>query len=155
MYRRGQDHVRLEGVARDHARRRRGKTTGKLHRKSPPPREKKNNYHRQDDHRYTGAMKRRLSEASSSTTKRHATGLGRIQGEDFGQRTPPIHEIIRNILQEYPSGQIFKVNTDNFPASSAACSIYERSYSHNITDERLGQLAWDWLTARPSKVEQL
>ena len=83
-------------------------------------------------------MKRRLSEASSSTTKRHATGLGRIQGEDFGQRTPPIHEIIRNILQEYPSGQIFKVNTDNFPASSAACSIYERSYSHNITDKRLG-----------------
>ena len=58
-------------------------------------------------------MKRRLSEASSSTTKRHATGLGRIQGEDFGQRTPPIHEIIRNILQEYPSGQIFKVNTEH------------------------------------------
>ena len=125
--------ARLEGVVRDHARRRRGKTTGKFHKN--PPREK-NNYDRRVD---TGAMKRCLSEASSSTAKRQATGLCRIQGEDFGQRTPPIHEIIRNILQEYPSGQIFKVNTDNFPASSAACTIYERIYSHNITDERLGQ----------------
>ncbi|XP_019853193.1 PREDICTED: sacsin-like [Amphimedon queenslandica] len=29
-------------------------------------------------------------------------------GESFGQRRPPLYEIIRNILREYPSGQIFK-----------------------------------------------
>ena len=102
---RGQDHVRLGGVPGGGAVKQPGSFT------ENPPREKKNNYHRRDDHRYCGGMKRRLSEASSSTTKRQATGLGRIQGEDFGQRTPPIHEIIKNILQEYPSGQVFKVNT--------------------------------------------
>ena len=30
-------------------------------------------------------------------------------GETFGQRRPPLSEMIRNILQEYASGQIFKV----------------------------------------------
>ena len=33
-----------------------------------------------------------------------------LNGEDFGQRRPPLHEMIRNILREYPSGQIFKVS---------------------------------------------
>ena len=31
-------------------------------------------------------------------------------GDRFGQRRPPLYTIIANILQEYPSGQIFKVN---------------------------------------------
>ncbi|XP_019859788.1 PREDICTED: sacsin-like, partial [Amphimedon queenslandica] len=31
-----------------------------------------------------------------------------LNGEDFGQRRPPLHEMIRTILREYPSGQIFK-----------------------------------------------
>ena len=31
-------------------------------------------------------------------------------GDRFGQRRPPLYRIIANILQEYPSGQIFKVN---------------------------------------------
>ena len=30
-------------------------------------------------------------------------------GESFGQRRPPLYEMIKNILREYPSGQIFKV----------------------------------------------
>ncbi|XP_019858269.1 PREDICTED: sacsin-like [Amphimedon queenslandica] len=32
----------------------------------------------------------------------------RLRGEEFGQRVPPIFEIIKSILLEYPSGQIFK-----------------------------------------------
>lgn len=106
---RDQDHVRVGGVASDHARRRRGKTTGKIPLGGGG--ESITIAETIIDLWYTGGMKRSLSEASSSTMKRQATGLGQIQGEDFGQRTPPIHEIIKNILQEYPSGQVFKVNT--------------------------------------------
>ena len=64
-------------------------------------------------------MKRRQSEAAtSSTTKRRATsGLGRLKGEEFGQRIPPIYEILKNILQEYPSGQIFKVSHYNYTST--------------------------------------
>ena len=32
-----------------------------------------------------------------------------IAGETFGQKRPPLSEIIKGILKEYPSGQIFKV----------------------------------------------
>ncbi|XP_019851646.1 PREDICTED: sacsin-like [Amphimedon queenslandica] len=58
-------------------------------------------------------MKRRSSASfagsGNSSNKRRDTGssLG-LRGEDFGQRVPPIYDIIKNILQEYPSGQIFK-----------------------------------------------
>ncbi|XP_019860001.1 PREDICTED: sacsin-like isoform X2 [Amphimedon queenslandica] len=31
-----------------------------------------------------------------------------LLGESFGQKRPPLYEMIRNILREYPSGQIFK-----------------------------------------------
>ena len=31
-------------------------------------------------------------------------------GESFGQRRPPLYGMIKNILREYPSGQIFKVS---------------------------------------------
>ena len=30
--------------------------------------------------------------------------------ETFGQRRPPLYQLIKNILKEYPSGQIFKVS---------------------------------------------
>jgi sacsin len=30
-------------------------------------------------------------------------------GESFGQKRPPLYEMIKNILREYPSGQLFKV----------------------------------------------
>ena len=36
-------------------------------------------------------------------------------GESFGQRRPPLHEMIKDILREYPSGQIFKVSTLESP----------------------------------------
>jgi hypothetical protein len=37
-------------------------------------------------------------------------GSGRITaGELFGQKRPPLYETIKNILRDYPSGQIFKV----------------------------------------------
>ena len=36
-------------------------------------------------------------------------------GESFGQRRPPLYEMIKNILREYPSGQIFKVSTLESP----------------------------------------
>ena len=32
-----------------------------------------------------------------------------FEGEDFGQESPPLYRYIAKILQEYPSGQIFKV----------------------------------------------
>ena len=31
-------------------------------------------------------------------------------GEIFGQRRPPLHEMIAKILSEYPMGQIFKAS---------------------------------------------
>ena len=31
------------------------------------------------------------------------------RGESFGQKPPPLYELIRNILRDYPSEQIFKV----------------------------------------------
>lgn len=31
-------------------------------------------------------------------------------GESFGQKRPPLYEMIKTILHEYPSGQIFKVD---------------------------------------------
>ena len=37
-------------------------------------------------------------------------GFGGDMGESFGQRRPPLYEMIKNILREYPSGQIFKVS---------------------------------------------
>ena len=36
-------------------------------------------------------------------------------GESFGQRRPPLYGMIKNILREYPSGQIFKVSTLESP----------------------------------------
>ena len=30
--------------------------------------------------------------------------------QSFGQRRPPLYEMIKNILREYPNGQIFKVS---------------------------------------------
>ena len=32
-----------------------------------------------------------------------------MQEESFGQKRPPLFMMIKNILREYPSGQIFKV----------------------------------------------
>ena len=37
-------------------------------------------------------------------------GCDEEMGESFGQRRPPLYEMIKNILREYPSGQIFKVS---------------------------------------------
>ena len=41
-----------------------------------------------------------------------SSGTFRNDGESFGQRRPPLYEMIKNILREYPSGQIFKVSSD-------------------------------------------
>ncbi len=41
-------------------------------------------------------------------------------GEDFGQESPPISEIITGIINDYPSGQIFKV--------SSRCTWYYSDY---------------------------
>ena len=32
------------------------------------------------------------------------------EGEEFGQRRPPLSVTIKQILERYPDGQIFKVN---------------------------------------------
>ena len=34
-----------------------------------------------------------------------------VEGEDFGQERPPLAVVIKGILQDYPSGQIFKVRS--------------------------------------------
>lgn len=36
-------------------------------------------------------------------------GIEEDIGEDFGQKRPPLSKTIKKILQDYPSGQIFKV----------------------------------------------
>jgi sacsin len=53
----------------------------------------------------------------SESRKRHLLYLVRMNmaessggiGESFGQKRPPLYEMIKNILREYPSGQLFKV----------------------------------------------
>jgi hypothetical protein len=35
-----------------------------------------------------------------------------MEGDEFGQKTPPLHTIIEKILERYPDGQIFKVRYD-------------------------------------------
>ena len=30
-------------------------------------------------------------------------------GQGFGQKRPPLYHLIKNILRDYPSGQVFKV----------------------------------------------
>lgn len=37
----------------------------------------------------------------------------KLSGESFGQKRPPLYEMIRNILRDYPSGQIFKVRSSH------------------------------------------
>ena len=32
-----------------------------------------------------------------------------VAGQGFGQKRPPLYHLIKNILREYPSGQVFKV----------------------------------------------
>ena len=32
-----------------------------------------------------------------------------VAGQGFGQKRPPLYHLIKNILKEYPSGQVFKV----------------------------------------------
>ena len=32
-----------------------------------------------------------------------------VTGQGFGQKRPPLYHLIKNILREYPSGQVFKV----------------------------------------------
>ena len=32
------------------------------------------------------------------------------EGEDFGQRAPPLSVLIKGILERYPDGQIFKAS---------------------------------------------
>ena len=51
-------------------------------------------------------------------------GFGGDMGESFGQRRPPLYEVIKNILREYPSGQIFKVS----PLESILMSQYRSIY---------------------------
>ena len=53
-------------------------------------------------------------------------GFGGDMGESFGQRRPPLYEMIKNILREYPSGQIFKVS----PLDSILMSQYRSIYIH-------------------------
>lgn len=33
------------------------------------------------------------------------------EGEEFGQRRPPLSHIIKRILERYPDGQVFKANS--------------------------------------------
>ena len=42
----------------------------------------------------------------------------KLSGESFGQKRPPLSELIKSILEEYPSGQIFKVYNLKFSTSS-------------------------------------
>ncbi|XP_011402966.1 PREDICTED: sacsin-like [Amphimedon queenslandica] len=55
-------------------------------------------------------MKRTCFDGSeNSSNKRRNTGSSlELRGEDFGQRVPPLYQMIKKILQDYPSGQIFK-----------------------------------------------
>ena len=39
--------------------------------------------------------------------------MATYQGEQFGQRRPPLSVTIKSILERYPDGQIFKVKLDN------------------------------------------
>ena len=55
-------------------------------------------------------------------------GFGGDMGESFGQRRPPLYEMIKNILREYPSGQIFKVS----PLESILMSQYRSIYMPNF-----------------------
>ena len=44
------------------------------------------------------------------TTENQTRTMSETEGQVFGQKRPPLYQIITNILREYPSGQIFKVN---------------------------------------------
>ena len=45
----------------------------------------------------------------SATEPGPPIGLMELEKEDFGQEQPPLYQLIRKILEEYPNGQIFKV----------------------------------------------
>ena len=43
-----------------------------------------------------------------------------VAGEGFGQKRPPLYHLIKNILREYPSGQVFKVRSINVGVAAHA-----------------------------------
>ena len=60
-----------------------------------------------------------------------------IDSNDFGQRLPPLYVEIKEVLQEYPDGQVFKVRGSCSSASTVELPVWYQCASPGVLSETL------------------